>query len=214
MDTVIMAHSSVSYQRSFFISKQQHEKLWAALSHPHTKQSHVMWCPLLPTSCTSTFKMCMIYSLPVAITIHGCLEVHTAGTIQELGDNMSSILVFISSKAFNSPPRETTAAADPPLLLKPGSKMVDTQILTTLRSSWILGWVWLRHVVAHCLPGTSIIQCMPVRWDYVIFSMWPTSARCRRGFARKVEISRVEKDLSRVGLFAGFSWSSSNLLPS
>lgn len=70
----------------------------------------------------------MIYSLPVVISslVYSCPEVlSTAGTFQEAGVYMSSMLVFISSKAFNSLPRQTSPLADLPLYSNKENKNGD-----------------------------------------------------------------------------------------
>lgn len=82
---------------------------------------------------------------------------------------MSSILVFISSKAFNSPPRQTSALADPPRFLNQEIKWrtdsedmwhdVDDAAmdLIEVEEFWnVSGRMQLQHVVA-CVCLSVII---------------------------------------------------------
>lgn len=68
----------------------------------------------------------------LASTVAAWRFLYTAHKFQEPGVYMSSILTFISTKAFDSPPRLTFGLAEPPHYLKSGNK--------TLHRQWAAGF--------------------------------------------------------------------------
>lgn len=117
----------------------------------------------------------------------------TACKFQEPGVYMSSILVFISSKAFNNLPRQTSALEDPPRHLNQKIKwwtdsgdMWHDSDDGFREDSRVRKCVWLGatptfgHIILTGRQTYCIIHAFT-------FSMWPTSELCQQGLWERLK---------------------------